>query len=235
VLTSTLVFDSTRVSLAAFDHDRFEERQWGDRGGHALYEVNCRSPCPALRGSPCTWPGDVLDWEMPPAVIAEGIDAHPIMRGQLGVVRRQCAHDLCVTGPGGQHVLTFLRTRSLRHTRHRGSRWKPLRGASSTASTVLSAGTRTTWRSDIVSSPRSGEHARWVVDPTLSGKQPGGFIGSLWYFCGTSMDMPADHFAASTTALMVPSLAVQDVVELRAPLELAENSVVKMLRWLMIR
>ena len=63
--------------------------------------------------------------------------------------------------------LTFLRTRSFRHTRHRGSRWNPLCGANSDRlhDLVDRGGERLGQRHD--SSPRSDEDAPVVVASVL--------------------------------------------------------------------
>ena len=55
--------------LITFDHDGLEERNGGDRGGHALDEVDAVRLCPAFEDLPVGCFGDVLDWEMPPAVV----------------------------------------------------------------------------------------------------------------------------------------------------------------------
>jgi hypothetical protein len=50
------------------DHDRLEERNGRERGGHTLDEVDAVLPSPAFEDVPVGRFGDALDWKMPPAV-----------------------------------------------------------------------------------------------------------------------------------------------------------------------
>src|SRR6185312_4485127 len=64
--------------LVPLDHDGFEECQRGDRGGHALAEVDAVRLRPAFEDLPVRGFGDVLDWKVPPAVVSDRVDRDPV-------------------------------------------------------------------------------------------------------------------------------------------------------------
>ena len=77
---------------------------------------------PPLQDLPVRGVSGLLHGEMLSGMGSDRIDGHLIALVEVGVVFAEGAHDLGVAPPQGSMALTFFRTRSFRHTRHRGSR-----------------------------------------------------------------------------------------------------------------
>jgi hypothetical protein len=91
--------------LVALHHDGFQDGQWGDRGGHALDEVDAVFFSPTLQDLAVGGAGYLLNSEVAIGVVADRVNGHPITLFELGVVVPEGAQDHGVAGPGRQQIV----------------------------------------------------------------------------------------------------------------------------------
>ena len=82
-----------------------KEGQWGDRGSHALDEVDAVVLSPTLQDLAVGGAGHLLNREVASSVVTDRINGHPITLVQLGVVVAEGAQQHGVAGPGRQQVV----------------------------------------------------------------------------------------------------------------------------------